>query len=156
MQENPFQNKRTTVEHSQSARAKESLPLRPLLSASPWSIVLPLLQVGFLQIVIKAHIFSKGYNEGMWGSCLGQRTVDATKCFCVVCRQLCFYNKHWIYRVSAFIARKTFECVLTQLQVPRMKWSCGQSQLLLDQHNHQLFGHLFIVKVLFSCQNGRK
>lgn len=47
------------MEDSQEARAKESrlmLPLQaPLLSASPWSIVLPLLQVGFLQIVIAVH-----------------------------------------------------------------------------------------------------
>lgn len=47
------------MEDSQQARAKEShlmLPLQaPLLSASPWSIVLPLLQVGFLQIVIAVH-----------------------------------------------------------------------------------------------------
>lgn len=46
------------MEDSQEVRAKEShwiLPLRPLLSASPWSIVLPVLQVGFLQIVSTVH-----------------------------------------------------------------------------------------------------
>lgn len=46
------------MEDSQEVRAKEShwtLPLQPLLSASPWSIVLPLLQVGSLQIGSTVH-----------------------------------------------------------------------------------------------------
>lgn len=58
MQENPYKNKRTTVEDSQEGRAKEShwtLPQQPLLSTSPWSIVLPLQQVDFLQIAITVH-----------------------------------------------------------------------------------------------------
>lgn len=52
-------NKRTTVENSQEVSGKEScwtlLPLQELLCASPWSIVLPPLQVDFLQIVIAVH-----------------------------------------------------------------------------------------------------
>ncbi len=46
------------MEDSQEVRAKEShwiLPPQPLLFASPWSIVLPVLQVGFLQTVSAAH-----------------------------------------------------------------------------------------------------
>lgn len=52
-------NKRTTVEKSQELSGKEScwtlLPLQELLCASPWSIVLPPLQVDFLQILIAVH-----------------------------------------------------------------------------------------------------
>lgn len=62
------------MEESQKAGAKESQwthPPQPLLSASPWSIVLPLLQVGFPRIVITVR-FSKGYSSGMLGSGLGQ------------------------------------------------------------------------------------
>lgn len=56
MQEN--ENKNTTVEQSQEVGAEESrwtLALQDLLSAPHRNIVLPLMQVDFLQAVISVH-----------------------------------------------------------------------------------------------------
>lgn len=99
MQENPLKKtKRTRVEDSQTARAKEShrtLPLQPLLTASPWSIVLPFLQVGFLHTVITVQSdFPKDTTEECQGQVWARRSVYATKCFYAMCHQMCMLLYH--------------------------------------------------------------
>lgn len=83
------------MEDSQAARAKEShrtLPLQPLLSTSPWSIVLPFLQVVFLQTVITFQSdFPKDTTEECQGQVWARHSVDATKCFYAMCHQLCMF-----------------------------------------------------------------
>lgn len=70
-----------------------TLPLQELLSASPWSIVLPPLQVDFLQIVLAAHsqIFPKDTTEECSGQVQGRRSVDAAERFDVgFSSRMCF------------------------------------------------------------------
>lgn len=93
-------NKRTTVEESQEARAKEShwaRPLQPLLYVSPWSIVLPLLQVGLLQIVITAQsqIFQRIQQTPLR---VRFGPGDATKGFYTWCQQLSMFQTLGIYK----------------------------------------------------------